>query len=326
MVPFKERLFSLSMGTKLSLTFLLVILCVSLPISYLSSHYSEHLLRNQINDSIVQSVKAEEGNIRTALLNRDYWRVYRHVEALASLKGIEYVAVLDENRFVVAHSLPQEYPIGTYYPENAEEEKVYIESFGKKLGMVIFRIDHAFLESSIMPLKFLSAGFTFLFATLGVSLGIFISLRISGRLKKILRMAEDAKEGKLYKVSFLEKDELQDFSDYLYRSFENINKLLENVRFEGEFFSSLLNSLEEMVFVLDREGRIVFVNRSVGDYGYSYHDLLGRRFICFLCDAGKRWEVRGAMRKREAINLEGQFRGRSKKLDVLIGLSQRKTF
>ncbi|MCS7308152.1 MAG: hypothetical protein NZ526_06355, partial [Aquificaceae bacterium] len=182
----------MSIGTKLSLTFLLVILCVSFPMSYLSSRYLENLLKKQIEESILENVRAEETNIRTALLNRDYWRVYKHAEALSSLKGIKHVAILDENRFVVAHSLPQEYPVGTFYPISVGEQVVYVESFGRRLGYVVFKIDTGFLESSLLPLKFFMVGFTALFSTIGVSLGICISMRISGRLKRILRMAEDA--------------------------------------------------------------------------------------------------------------------------------------
>ncbi|MCS6875618.1 MAG: ATP-binding protein [Aquificaceae bacterium] len=326
MVPFKDKLFRMSMGTKLSITFLLVILCVSFPMSYLSSRYSESLLKKQIEESILENVRAEETNIRTALLNRDYWRVYKHAEALSSLKGIKHVAILDENRFVVAHSLPQEYPVGTFYPISVGEQVVYVESFGRRLGYVVFKIDTGFLESSLLPLKFFMVGFTALFSTIGVSLGIYISMRISGRLKRILRMAEDAERGKLYKVSFVEKDELQEFSDHLYDSFESINRLLENARFEGEFFSSLLNALEEMVFVLDREGRILFVNSSVSKYGYGYKDLLGRKLLCLLCDAGLRKEVRRAIREGEALTLEGKFRGKGGQREVLLSLKPKEDF
>lgn len=318
MAPLISKILRLSIGFKLSITFLAVILCVSLPLSYLIIKYSEDLLRKQIEESILKGVEAEEGNLRTAIINGDYWQIFKRVEAWSNFKGIEYVAILDPQGFVLAHSKPQSFPIYTYYFPQEGEVSVDIKSFNIIIGRVVFKVDNKYVENSLMPIKLFSAGFTSLFATFGFMLGLSISLRIYGRLKRILKMATDAEKGKVYPVSFIEKDEIQEFANHLYQSFKNIERLLENARFEGSFFSNLINSLGEMIFVLDTEGRIIFANSVISHFHYRYKDLIGRRFIILVCDPKVRSKLRSAMALRESVILDCYFRGRSRKVNVLL--------
>lgn len=225
MAPLISKILRLSIGFKLSITFLAVILCVSLPLSYLIIKYSEDLLKKQIEESILKGVEAEEGNIRTAIINGDYWQIFKRVEAWSNFKGIEYVVILDPQGFVLARSKPQSFPIYTYYFPQEGEVSVDIKSFNRIIGRVVFKVDNSYVESSLMPVELFSAGFTSLFATFAFMLGLSISLRIYGRLKRIIKMATDVEKGKVYPVSFIEKDEIQEFANHLYQSFKNIERL-----------------------------------------------------------------------------------------------------
>ncbi len=326
MYSLKDRILRLSIGFKLAITFLIVIICVSASLSYLIINYSGNLLRKQVEESIIKSFEAEEGNIRTAIISGDYWQIFKRVDAWARFKGIEYVAILNTDGFILAHSRPQQFPIYTFYLSNQEERKIDIRSYNGTIGYAVFRVDNKYIESSLMPVKMFAIGFTLIFSALGLVLGLLISLRIYGRLKKIIKMAEDAEKGSVYPVYFIEKDELQELANYLYQSLKNIKRLLENARFEGEFFFNLVNSLGEMIFVLDVEGRIIFTNAMVEQFHYRYQDLIGRRFFILICDARVRSRLRKAMSLKEDAILEGQFRTREMKIDVLINFMFKEEF
>ncbi|RMG99329.1 MAG: PAS domain S-box protein [Aquificota bacterium] len=294
-----DRILSLSIGAKLSFSFAFVVLATSMPLSFLILKYSESQLREYIIDSIKKVVESRSVELRNALLNGDYWTVFKHVEAISQLKGIEDVAVVDEQRRVIAHSDPKRYPIGSYLPEDVQS--IPVESYNQPIAFVTFQLDHLAIENSLMPLKLISIVLSFVSLMLGIVMGSFISLRIAGRLKKVLHMVDSFEAGRLERVEFKEKDEINTFADYMYKSFLKINTIIENTLFAKEFYQNLIDSLEDIVFILDSEGRIYFANKKVLDLGFGYEDLLGRSILALVCGSENRRKIRKKIALKESF-------------------------
>ncbi|GBC88238.1 Sporulation kinase A [bacterium HR13] len=288
----------LGIGVKLSLSFAFVVLSTSLPFSILILKYSEAYLMDYITDSVKKVVDSKGVELRNALLNGDYWTVFKHVDALSKLKGIKDVAVLDRDGRVVAHSDPVKYPIGSYLPKDEQMEDIPVESYNQPIAFITFHLDHKAIESFLKPLKLISIGLTLLSLMLGIAMGSLVSLRISGRLKKVLSMVKSFEMGKLEKVEFLEKDEINSFALHMYDSFVKMDTIIKNTFFAKEFYQNLINSLQDIIFIIDAEGGIYFANRRILDIGFSYEDLLGRSLLALICKGEDRRRIRSKLKSR----------------------------
>ncbi len=296
-----NKLLKLSIGAKLSLSFMFVILLTSLPISTLMLLWLERTLKEHIEDTIRKEILSRENDVRNALLNGDYWTIFKQVESLSRLKGIKDVAVVDSSGFVLAHSNPMEYPIGTYLPNYERLEKIPIDSYNYTLAYVVFRIDKEAIEASLIPLKIISAGLTFSLLFIGILMGLIVSLRISTRLRKVLNMVDSFEKGRLEKVEFLEKDEISTFGEYMYKSLSRINTMIKNSIFERDFYQSLVNSLQDILLILDRDGRIYYANSMIEKLGYTYERLLGRSVLVLIKDSKDRRRIKSKLRSGEAF-------------------------
>lgn len=217
------------------------------------------------------------------------------------MEGIKDVAVVDEKGHVIAHSDPTKYPIGSYLPRDAESENIPVESYNQPIAFVIFHLDNGAIGSFIKPLKLISVALTSLSLMLGVAIGSLISLRIANRLKRVLIMVDKFETGKLEKVEFKEKDEINTFADYMYRSFLKINTLIKNTLFVKDFYQNLIDSLQDIILILDFDGRIYFANKQILDLGFRYEDLLGRPVFVLINKGEDRRRIKKKLKSREAF-------------------------
>lgn len=296
-----NKILSTGIGVKLSLSFAFVVLATSLPLSIIILKYSEGQLKEHITDSIKKVIASRSIELRNAILNGDYWTVFKHVDAVSKLEGIKDVAVVDEKGHVIAHSDPTKYPIGSYLPRDAESENIPVESYNQPIAFVIFHLDNGAIGSFIKPLKLISVALTSLSLMLGVAIGSLISLRIANRLKRVLIMVDKFETGKLEKVEFKEKDEINTFADYMYRSFLKINTLIKNTLFVKDFYQNLIDSLQDIILILDFDGRIYFANKQILDLGFRYEDLLGRPVFVLINKGEDRRRIKKKLKSREAF-------------------------
>ncbi|MFN7065924.1 MAG: ATP-binding protein [Aquificaceae bacterium] len=309
-----DRLLSLSVGTKLSLSFVFIVLLTSVPLSIFTTIYLESTLKEYIRDTIKKEVASREEDIRNALLNGDHWAIFKQVEGLAKLKGVKDVAVVDDRGFVIAHSNPREYPIDSYLPNYQELEGISIEGYNYPTGKIVYSINHKAIEESLFPLKIVSVIFTFFFSLFGISMGFFVSMRISSRLRRVLRMVGEFGKGKLERVEFWEKDEINTFADYTYKSLLSISTLIKNSLFERDFYHNLADSLQDILLVLDEDGRIYYANKSVNKLGFSYGELLCRSVFILIKDPKDRERLRRRLRAKEVFTEGVRIRTRGGEL------------
>lgn len=315
-----DKLLKLGVGAKLSLSFVFIVLLTSTLISLFMISHLEKTLREHIMDTIKKEVVSREGDIKNALLNGDYWNIFKQVDALARLRGVKDVAVVNEKGFVIAHSEPMEYPINSYLSDYAQLDKIPIESHNYTLGYIVYRIDQKVIEESVLPLKIFSVALILLFSFIGASMGIFVSFRISTRLRRVLSMIRDFEKGRLERVEFLEKDEINTFADYTYKSLLHINTMIKNSLFERDFYHNLVDSLQDVLLILDEEGKIYYTNKAIRELGFSYEELLGRSVFILIKDPKDRERLRRSIRSRVSFTGGLRIRKRSGELFGAVSL------
>jgi len=271
------KVLSLSIGTKLALTFLFSICMTSILLSFVVIRLSEGIFYENITKSLRGSIAAEELQLRYYVINRDYWSIFKFIKGIAQINHVYEVAVVDGEGKVLAHSDPERFPIGSDY--RVKGDIVYpLPGVGSDVGSIILTLDRERMLAEFRPVKLLIISSAFPFTMLSLLLGFFISYRIKGRLSKIKASMERVRRGnvgEVRRVEFLEKDELQEFSDFLFETMEALRNYYQNIDYAQRFYMSLLNSINEIILVVDEGGRILYANDKVRHLGYEMEELVG---------------------------------------------------
>ncbi len=313
-----SRILSLSIGTKLTLTFITLICITSVPLSFVVVELSERIFYENILKSLRENIASEEFQLRYYIINRDYWSLFKFVKGLAQKKSVYEAAVVDETGKVLAHSDPQRFPIGSKYKVNGDINYL-IPGLGSEVGSVILTLDRESIWAEFKPIKLLLMFSALPFTMLSLLLGVLISYRIKSRLSKIRSSIEQVRKGDLKglnRVEFLEKDELQDFSDFLFESIEALKNYYQNMDYAQKFYMSILNSINEIVFVVDEEGRIFYANDKVKSLGYEINELVG-------LDLKNLIETQSALMEGNGQSYREVFvKGKEKNIPALMGIAR----
>lgn len=311
-----SKALSLSIGTKLTLTFIALIAITSIPLSFVVVQFSEKIYYENIVKSLKENIISEELQLRYYIINKDYWGLFKFVKGLSEKSSVYEASVVDSNGMVLAHSKPQKYPIGS--PYRVKGDIVYpIRGLSSDLGSVILVLDNESIWAEFRPVKLFLMFSALPFTGISLFLGLFISYRIRARLSRIKGSIERINRGQLdelSRVEFLEKDELQEFSDFLFNTISTLRNYYENIDYAQRFYMNLLNTINEIVFVVDEEDKILYTNGRVRQLGYETNDLIG-------ISIGRIVETREA-----GINFKGQkyrevmVKGRNGHTPALMGV------
>ncbi|WP_448584407.1 sensor histidine kinase [Thermocrinis sp.] len=309
-----DKFRSYSIGLKLSLTFIFVIIFCSLPLSFFIIGYLGDRLKQHIEHSIEEYVASQETELRNLILLEDYWKAFNKVESLSQIPGISEVLLVDSDYRIIASSKPKEHTVGRYFSYNPDYLKVPIMSYEYPVGYILFKLDGNYIKETILPLKLITIGVTLIFVFIGTFLGLFISIRINNRLKYIKDMIERFKAGVIpSKKEFWEKDELTELADFIHKDLSSLAQMLSNLNFARNFYESFFNSLQEVVLILDSGGYIYFSNRTIEDYGFSFEDLLGRRVDVLLVEPKARKTIRESIKRKSTFTGVVKLRNRNGK-------------
>ncbi len=272
-----SKVLSLNMGTKLSLTFALLIALTSVPLSFIIVSYSKKTFYNGILNSVRESLMSEELQLRNHIINRDYWSLFKLVKSLSEKSYVREAVVIDGLGKVLAHSDPQKHPIGSSFGRAGDVE-FRVRGFNKDIGKVVVFLDREMIAESFRPIRLFLMASALPFSAVSVLLGFFISYRIRSRLLRIKDSMRKVREGSLKgieRVEFWEKDELQEFSDFLFETISRLKSYHDNLEYAQSFYKNLLDTINELVMVTDQEGKILYANRKIEALGFSMDDLLG---------------------------------------------------
>ncbi len=323
---------SLSIGTKLTLTFIALIAMTSIPLSFVVIQFSEKVFYENVVKSLRDTIVSEELQIRYYIINRDYWSLFKLVRGLVDKTAVREAVVVDGNGKVLAHSDPQRYPIGSSYGGKVDIDYP-IKGFRTSIGSVKLVLDEESIWAEFAPVKLFLMFSALPFTLISLVLGLFISYRIRSRLFRITASIEQIRKGdlsNLNRVEFREKDELQEFADFLFSTIKALKNYYENIDYAQKFYMNLLNTINEIVFVTDEEGRIFYANDNVRSIGYKLNDLLGLKIDSLVRyntkeeKTNKYREVLILGKHREIPALMGEVIYENWRIVTLIDISDRK--
>jgi PAS domain S-box-containing protein len=157
---------------------------------------------------------------------------------------------------------------------------------------------------------------------------------MASKIQKIIKLMDDRFD-KIRKLltayslgNFDRKLALSKRMDEVDAFINGVNMLGEELKertISRNYFNNIFNSVSDMVFVLDKQGKIENINKAVGQYLHYSLDFLKGRAINFLLDRpGPEWfnTILNDIRASRMVNYETVFKSRDKNsIPVLISAS-----
>lgn len=280
MKKIKDKITSLSIGTKLSISFFLIILICLLPLSgFLFTHYRESLIKHYEN-TITNTIESSRLDLEQKLLYKDYWELFKFTLGLLENPYIREACFLDKDGKVIACSNSLKYPIGSVYRN--KYDKFY--SISDAYNLVI-KTESKILEEELENVSVII--FIFIMSTgfISFTLGFLIAQRIKKRMEDIKKEMNKMSVGnfdEVKKLDFLEKDEIYDFAQFVYKTIQDVKILYEKLKNVHDFYKDILNSTREIIVITDFDGKIEWINKSIEKFGYTQEELKNLNLYDFI--------------------------------------------
>lgn len=270
---------SLKLGHKFILSIVFVVALSSITTTILFILYGEDIVSESIWLDMESLLLSKDEQITPLIIKRDYWSLFRIVQDLSNNSLVYSSWIIDGDGYIMAHSDPQKYPVLTSSPNIVHADIAHpITGISGTLATLYIDINESAITSSLSPLRRLVYLGNLIVLSISILIAWFFSRHIDHRFKLIFNELEKAASGNpgdITAVKFIEDDEIQQLSNKLTKAFHGLSDSLENTRFAQEFYNSILNSVPDIVLVVEGDGTIIYSNTQHKQLGYPLHELLG---------------------------------------------------
>jgi len=261
-----DKILSIKMRTKISLTIFFIILLFSFGVTLAIRGVVFEKTNYMIENSIKNLVKVNESIVLKRFLEDNYWDIFKIMHSLKKIDLIKNATFVNKNYEVVASSEPNIYPI---------DSKVEFDRFDKSLlimplksenlvfGYFIIQKEFGFLNSLMKNIRDHLLFFILIAALVSALIGYLISIRIVGRLELLYqnaKMIESGDWGEIRYKKSLEKDEITELSTVLNNMLKKIKEMIVSEQEMKFFYHNILENLDELVIICDKNFKIKYHN------------------------------------------------------------------
>lgn len=341
---------NIGLAGRISATIVLIIFLVALSIGFYSFKKMEVLLEEELKKRGADIAENMSRICARYILHEDVWNLYFIIKeaideevvkgASVGKRGVIYAMVLDKKGAILAYSDPAKYRIGDNLERNTIDEaaieaegllvqKVRLEGEGyiyditypvvldeQKIGVVRVGLSRGYLKEEMARLKIEVLTITILLGIMGVVFGLILSRRVTKPLKRLTSGVEAIKEGNLDARIMI------DYKGEIGRLAATFNKMAEDLKLKiaelnrtKDYLQSLLENANDIIFTLDRIGRITYINIKIEEWGYKRPDIIGRHYQYLVSERHKGRRFRDTIEMGatqvydiEAVDIEGNIR------------------
>jgi nitrogen fixation/metabolism regulation signal transduction histidine kinase len=259
-----DKLFSLSIKTKITLTIFLIILFLSSGILYLVKNSLTKNLKSSSINITKELIQVNEAFIIKSLLEDDYWSIYNVLKSIDKLDIIKSIGVIDDKNQIIAHTLTDKYHIYQIFDlKNFKGVKIPLMSDDIRLGTCVVNIDDKALGYLFKDTNKQIFIYIIILALISFVIAYFISERILKRLNILAYNAKQIQDGHLDKViqyRSIEKDEISLFQESMEIILKQLNDAIKNEQKLKLFYHEILKGLNELVVITDDKFFIKYHN------------------------------------------------------------------
>lgn len=261
-----DKILSIRMRTKIALTIFFIILLFSFGVGLVIRNTVLKKTNQIIKNSIENLVKVNEAMVLKNLLEENYWNIFKIMNSLKQIELIKEATFVDQNYNVIASSKPSIYPVDSrlnnLHP-NPNLLIIPLKSEDIVFGYFIIDKEPGFLHIMIQNIKNQLVLAIIVAAFISILIGYLMSIRIVGRLELLsdnAKMIENEKWDNMKYQKSIEKDEISELSFAFNNMLTKIKKMITNEQIMKKFYYDILENLDELVIICDKNFNIKFHN------------------------------------------------------------------
>ncbi len=266
MIFLLNKILSLRMRTKITLTIFFIILLFSLGVGFAIKDVVLKKTNYIIENSVKNLIKVNEGVVLKNLLEENYWNIFKIMHSLKKVDLIKNATFVDKSHIVIASSEPIKFPIGSSMKvgkSNKDFLIIPLKSGNLIFGYFIIQKEFGFLNSLIKDIKYHLLLSIIAAALISILIGYLISVRIIGRLELLscnAKMIEQGEWSKIIEKKSFEKDEITELSTVINSMIKKIKKMILVEQNMKIFYHNILENLDKLVIICDKEFKIIYHN------------------------------------------------------------------
>lgn len=340
---------NIGLAGRISATIVLIIFLVALSIGFYSFKKMEAFLEDELKKRGADIAENMSRICARYILHEDIWNLYFIIKeaideevvkgAPVGKRGVIYAMVLDRKGAILAHSDPGKYRVGDSLKRNgidmaametgsllvqkvpSEDGYIYDIAYPvvmdeQKIGVVRVGLTSRYMEKEMARLKLQVLGITVLLGIMGIIFGLILSRRVIRPLKMLTSGVEAIKEGNLdERIKVDHKGEIGRLADTFNKMAEDLKLKIDELNRTKDYLQSLLENANDIIFTLDKIGRITYINIKIEEWGYKRPDIIGRHYQYLVSERHKGRRFRDTIEMGatqvydiEAVDIEGNIR------------------
>lgn len=260
-----NKLFSLSIKTKITITIFFVILFFSLGVIFVIKNSLSLKVNSLAVNTTKDIVSINEALIIKSLLEDDIWSIYKFLNSLTKINLIKSAGFVDNTNTIIAHTNTDKYPINKEIKKIEKKDLIYLPLISNdiNLGYFIIKIDKISMsmifddfKSHLLIFIIFATFFSFLIAYI-------ISTRILNRLNILsynAKMIQNKNYEKVKSIDSKEQDEITLFQNSMELILNQLNNSIDNEKSLRKFYHNILESLDELIILYDKNLNIMYDN------------------------------------------------------------------
>lgn len=251
---------------KITLSIFLIVILFSTGVALVVKDSISKNISQITIDTSKKLIRVNETLVIKALLEDDYWSIYKFLNSLININLIKSAGFVDENYKIVAHTDPKTYPIhSTLKLDTIDSNQLVIplESDQVTFGYFILTIDPMALTPYFQNIKRNLFFSIIIAALLSFFIGYVISKRILGRLELLsynAKMIQDKKWDHIKYIKCVEQDEITNLVNSMESMLTKVQTMIKSEENLKQFYHNILESLHELVVVCNENFDITYDN------------------------------------------------------------------
>lgn len=259
-------LFSLSIYTKLAVLIFIMVIFISGSITLISINLSNKQIKQITKELVESNLNTNHEFITKAILEKDYWNLYKYLKALSKNSVIKEIGIIDKKGFILAYSNPKKFKSGELLENLGNHRVIDILSNDILLGKIVLIEDNKNI-SEIIEKTFVNSFYIMLI--IGLISFIIANLflrRIINRFKVVINNMTSISQKNWNNIKYDTAHENDELHDLILQSIKIVDEIKNSIEKENSlrvFYHNVLSSIDSLIIICDKQMNIRYHNNHI---------------------------------------------------------------
>ena len=254
---------SQSIYTKLTGIIIFIVLFISGAIIILSIYFSNKEIHRITQETIQSNLNINEEFISRAILEKDYWNLFKYLKALSQNSSIKEIGIIDKENHILAYSNPTKLKTGQLFQNFDNSKIVEIISDAVVIGKIVLIEDDKNIKQIIKKTFLNGLLIILIIGTVSVLISNLFLKKIIERFQIIIHNMTAITQKNWDSIKYdktKDNDELHYLINQSVHITDEIKISIQKEDYLKNFYHSVLSSIDSLIIICDKKINIKYYN------------------------------------------------------------------